>query len=473
MITQIQTPSADHLDRLTTSFAIDKLALLRPSQERSLFLRLQANSQISLSIKNPRPQSSLQSDRLYESRFKLQALKVKNRALSLVQNFNAYFWLSARMSVILTGIDVYSTLILFWTFSSPGVAQLPSRPGWGILARPKKFGRYARSQLHQCGGAWQLEQYEPEECLFITGTLPGGSEAAKSAIASWSGYVINRLMQYVRRQGLLDWAYCWEQQKRGALHLHLILHCPDPGLRQWWIENFKSTWYKILCDVSDCSGTDLFERKGSGLLIKSWRNYPEKLKAESEICRKNIAGYLAKYMGKTAAADKFSFDHEVIEKNGKQVLKPSQRSGFYSPSRWWGCSFHTKKLIRKYQQCYVISNSSSFIVEQFLELLELLEPMASGATEWIDKTADSYTKVLYHFPKYIDGSAIDTYQFFNSLFAGYSNLVDFSLCSLEQRSLLTRLATARQQNVEQLANSYLSVITSRHQTVTSHLISGA
>lgn len=198
--------------------------------------------------------------------------------------------------------------------SSAGYGDLPSKP--------TTFGLNAKRQLIRAGGALE-KSAPPEECLFLTGTLPGSTEDAFKAIAAYSGYIVNSLKAWIatRVKSKLDF-YCWEYQKRGALHLHYCVHCPDGTDRDFILNGFRSWWISVLSRVGELGRCDLF-RKNSG---KTWLSDLSKVRAVAEICRKSPARYLAKYLSKSAAPKRGS-------------------ARAFTPSRWWGTSRPLKSLL--------------------------------------------------------------------------------------------------------------------------------
>lgn len=162
----------------------------------------------------------------------------------------------------------------------------------------------------------------PEECLFLTGTLPGSTADSYRSIAEWSGYIVHRLKSWIGNYATqkLDF-YCWEYQKRGALHLHYCVHLPDVASRAFILGGFHEWWVTILHSIGEKSKCDMF-RKNSH---KTHLGNTAVVRAVAEVCRKSPARYLAKYLTKSATP-----------------LRGAGRS--FSPSRWWGTSRPLKKL---------------------------------------------------------------------------------------------------------------------------------
>jgi len=198
-----------------------------------------------------------------------------------------------------------------------------SSAGYGLISsRPTSFGLNAKRQLIRSGAALETEA-APQECLFLTGTLPGSTEDAFKAIAAYSGYIVNSLKAWIAKRVTqkLDF-YCWELQKRGALHLHYCCHIPCESDRLYILGEFRNWWIQILSRIGDRSNCDLF-RKNSKI---TWLSNLSKVRAVAEVCRKSPARYLSKYLSKSARS-------------------PRGRARAFSPSRWWGTSRPLKKLL--------------------------------------------------------------------------------------------------------------------------------
>ena len=203
-----------------------------------------------------------------------------------------------------------------------------SRAGFGALPeKASHFGINAKRQLIRRGAAMESEA-PPEECIFLTGTLPGSTEDSFKAIAEWSSYVVHRLKAWISNYvpSKLDF-YCWEYQKRGALHLHYCVYVPDSSARAHILSGFKDWWISILHRVGENANVDLFRRNSSftHLLDES------KVRAIAEICRKSPARYLAKYLSKSCSPKRGNSRH-------------------FTPARFWGTSRPLKALCDRLTQ---------------------------------------------------------------------------------------------------------------------------
>lgn len=162
----------------------------------------------------------------------------------------------------------------------------------------RSFTLAAKRKILRSAGALDKLDSAPSHKVFLTGTLPGGTEGAKAGIAFCAPKIVHSLRKWLAYQfpQLQHYFYCWELQKRGALHLHYCLYCPDPIARASIIAKFRSWWHDCLCGFSDKIGIDLFERAGGG----TWRGQPEKIQADAQEVRFSVAAYVAKYCSKSA-----------------------------------------------------------------------------------------------------------------------------------------------------------------------------
>lgn len=201
-------------------------------------------------------------------------------------------------------------------------SPLPTlKPGYGALPRPTSFGLNAKRRLSRAGAC--LDEAGPvEEVLFLTGTLPGGTDSALEAIARWSAFIVHSLKKWVwKREKTSLSMYCWEYQRRGALHLHYAVRVSDAGARRFIRDNFKAFWYRLMLRVSALAGCDVFERASGG----TWRDDPSVIQADAQPVRVSVARYLAKYLSKSVSG--------------------FGTRGLPCPSRWFGVSRPLSRLV--------------------------------------------------------------------------------------------------------------------------------
>ena len=203
-----------------------------------------------------------------------------------------------------------------------------SDAGFGRLPdKPPAFGLNAKRWLIRRGAAME-DIAPPEECLFLTGTLPGSTEDSYRSLAEWSSYIVHRLKSWIGNYAAqkLDF-YCWEYQKRGALHLHYCVWLPDAASRSHILRGFHGWWVDTLHKVGEKSSCDMFRKNST----KTHLGDTSKVRAVAEICRKSPARYLAKYLSKSSTP-----------------LRGAGRS--FSPARWWGTSRPLKALCDRLTQ---------------------------------------------------------------------------------------------------------------------------
>lgn len=223
---------------------------------------------------------------------------------------------------------------------------LRSSTGYGSLPpKPTVFGLNAKRVMVRSGAAMEKSVNDPSECLFLTGTLPGSEDMAFYALAAWSGHVVNRLKAWIAHhvRAKLDF-YCWEYQKRGALHLHYCVHIPDAAKRSFIQSGFHAWWVGILHDVGDRENVDLFRKNKH----YSHRSDTSKVRAVAEVCRKSPARYLAKYLSKSA-------------------VKMKGKARFFSPSRWWGTSRPLKNCLAS------LSTKTELIIGSYFDCTEKMQ----------------------------------------------------------------------------------------------------
>lgn len=191
-----------------------------------------------------------------------------------------------------------------------------------------KFGLNAKRTLLRIGGALNENDPRPEMGVFLTGTLPGSTPQALSAIAEESSYLVHRVKAWISTYvpAKLDF-YVWELQKRGALHLHYYLYCPDLSARDRILRGWKKEWGRLLLAVGRKHGCEMFQRGFGDRRVHGM----EALQAPAQQVRKNVAAYLAKYCSKNANI-------------------PNSSNAKYTPKRWWGCSRPLLALLREKTQ---------------------------------------------------------------------------------------------------------------------------
>jgi hypothetical protein len=246
--------------------------------------------------------------------------------------------------------------------------------GYGSLPqKPTTFGLNAKRQLIRSGAA--LESVAtPDECVFLTGTLPGSTPAAYESIAAYSGYIVNNLKSWIAKYvtAKLDF-YCWEYQRRGALHLHYCVHIPAGADRDRIVGGFRDWWINTLHSIGERASVDMFRKNSS----KTWLSDTSKVRAVAEICRKSPARYLAKYLSKSAAP-----------------ARGSARA--FTPSRWWGTSRPLKALLNSLTSVVEIAEGGYHAIRSRWEKVKHICDGSDSVTHtYSHKFGMGETKVCY------------------------------------------------------------------------------
>lgn len=197
--------------------------------------------------------------------------------------------------------------------------------GFGELAlRKTKFTKAASRAVQRWGRAMDDYSDRPQEILFFTGTLPGSGPEQFEAMAKWSSWIVHRLKAWIakRVEAKHDF-YVWELQKRGALHLHYALHVPDQAARFEIRTQIKNEWIKLLQQVSEFTGIDVFRNTHRGF---SHVDNLDMVQADCQEVEKSVAGYLGKYLSKGS--------------QGKSS------TAVFHPCRWYGGS----RPLRQYEE---------------------------------------------------------------------------------------------------------------------------
>lgn len=218
--------------------------------------------------------------------------------------------------------------------------------GWGCLSKPTKFTKNARHKLLEAGAVVDakcgLNAWE------VTCTIAGSGRKIFAIVAAHTGWIMNELTQILRRSKCEYWFYVWEYQKRGALHLHLLIADNTRCLLDL-AKRVESRWWELQKLLSVRTEVDLFQKNHQ----ITWKDKPDKWQSHVAPIKKSVAAYFSKYAGK-----------------GSGIT--SKFKGFetaFTPSRWWGSSKAVKKLSMEMRARwkYEISPSCAKEVRLFLK----------------------------------------------------------------------------------------------------------
>lgn len=225
-----------------------------------------------------------------------------------------------------------------------------SHCNWGVTQKSKVF-RWQGAEKIREGGAVIDRFVGKHHSSMLTLTIPGGTREAFKAVADWSGWIANRLLQVIRRvpKSLppVHWFFVWEHQKRGALHLHMCLawkvHSED---RYALAEAIKNKWFECLLELEEKCGVDAFQPLG---FRPSWRNVPSVWQWDCQEISKSVAGYFSKYCQKNS---QINGQEPNVKKRGASPAparntKTKKYEDIHYPSRYWGSSQSIKRWVKR------------------------------------------------------------------------------------------------------------------------------
>jgi len=238
------------------------------------------------------------------------------------------------------------------------------------LDRVPPFGAKQGQKLRESGAA--IDKLVAEQCggaRIVTLTLVGDTKEAFECLAANSGYIVNRLLQVLRRghNPCKDYFFVWEYQKRGALHLHLCLWASSRNKAAKSGALLVQQWYKVLQDIQDKTKVDMFVRRDG----KTYTN-KRKWQSRNEPMKKSAGGYFSKYASK--ASDK---------KERQKIYHLAKR---YPPSRFWGSSLAVKRIVASESFDFNFEHSKPEYSDRFYEgiraIINEFNILSYGQYEW-------------------------------------------------------------------------------------------
>lgn len=264
---------------------------------------------------------------------------------------------------------------------------------WGKVQTVKKFTRNAKQKILEAGAV--VDRHCDSDSRYeLTLTVPGSGIEVYDAVSRYSGYIVNRMAQVIRRLEAkgwdILWFYVWEHQKRGALHQHWCISMPNqPRMAEWLCRQLRLKWFDLLEELSVKTGIDLFQKRGfSG----TWRHSPEVWQSNIALVRKSVAAYFSKYLSKNCETTRFNRERrqrqEALRKKHPDRVEYARVISL-CPSRYWGCGSRVKQLCRRYRVDVPFRISSEkegkFIADAILQ--------------WAGEVSDKLTKVSRTFKK--------------------------------------------------------------------------
>lgn len=257
------------------------------------------------------------------------------------------------------------------------------KPGWGETGKCKTFTQNGRRRILRAGGAIDQTISDPSECIFLTGTLPGGTEAAKRAIAEWSSYAMNLVQSWLsKREPEKLLIYCWEFQKRGALHLHLTMVCRNAETRKRIISEWKAQWTRVIDAISLKSEVNCWERHDGHDYSNGKKHV---LQTDAQECKASAAAYLSKYLSKSGLQSSAGYNRD------------------YHPARYWGISRPLCALLESMTRELEISISSDSEASAiYQDCLSVAQSGSDCAYNWTARVGTAVAAVAYRKQNYLE-----------------------------------------------------------------------
>lgn len=258
---------------------------------------------------------------------------------------------------------------------------------WGKPQKKKKFTVGAKQRIYEAGAICERD-VPLEDSFVLTTTIPGSGHQVYRVVSEWSGWIINRQTQLIRRlekKGYsVYWFFVWEHQKRGALHQHWYIGIPGyPDLAAWLCARIRRMWFDLLKELSEKTRIDLFQKRGS---FGTWLNSPNKWQSDISPVRKSVAGYFSKYCSKNTETSKYNAKRQKAKDRYKSREDgKANQSGVISlcPSRYWGSCSRIKRCAAKLRvSCafnvanesegrFILENIRKWLVEHYCVVCEV------------------------------------------------------------------------------------------------------
>jgi len=252
--------------------------------------------------------------------------------------------------------------------------QRDKKPLFSRINKPKNFTKQSGQKLRESGAAMDLAcDHNTKFCHEVTLTLPANTNEAFTALAAYSGYAMNRLLQPIRRDYGNDclWFYVFEYQRRGALHIHIALYHPDESEGLLIAAKMIEQWHKVLIDIGQKADTDMFlDKRRDRSTIRSKHQH------HTQPIYKAVGSYFSKYAG-------------------KEESKQNWYCQKYPVSRFWGSSKVIKQIVK--------DNSFEYKIDYFSNE-KCQENMMEHITKSLLEQIDTVSVSAYQFDIFLRGS---------------------------------------------------------------------
>ena len=243
-------------------------------------------------------------------------------------------------------------------------------PGYSGLPKGSEFNYRKKQKIRRAVGAIEREYPNPKNQRFLTLTIPGSTEQARESALRWSSYASSRIDDFLKNlatslgleRDCFSLVKVYEMQHRKKrevkdfIHWHLVLGSGDRYFLKRVDKEIKQAWVNILLDINKYESfrlggveVDVFKRHEN--LGGSWLADTSKVRVKSEIPRKSLSAYLAKYTSKAQSKT------VKVDKNTGEILT-------LAPTRWYTTNKVVRGLVKKYTQVW---RSNGMINRRHLE----------------------------------------------------------------------------------------------------------
>lgn len=275
---------------------------------------------------------------------------------------------------------------------SPGDSN--HKPGFGSIPAVTKFGLNAKRTIQRASGVFDHDKIPKNELLFLTGTIPGSRREIYDALAKWSSWSIKAIKTWLSNSGVSGnySMYCWEFQKRGALHVHYLVWIPDEDIRKMVAEKWKEKWAQILDSIGEREGIDMWQQSNG----RTWKGHRAILQAPAQTVIKSVGAYLSKYLSKNAP------NPSSLVGGGNPPL---------CPVRWWGVSRPLLERLGELSSVLIVEEIGFHQYRRVWDEMQVrFRDLASPSYEYCDKIG--WSKVLVSFDE-------DSGQLYNCIWRDY------------------------------------------------------
>lgn len=165
--------------------------------------------------------------------------------------------------------------------------------GFGAVGGGRQFTRLARLRIRELGAV--INEGDLRSCVFLTGTIPGGTAECYQAVAAWSGWIVQAVSQWLRDNWQdVKFFGVWEYQKRGALHLHVCVRTTDERQANEVKRAWKRRWLSCLNHISRQVNFDFWQRASGS----TWQFQRSITRTDAQTVEKGVDRYLSKYLSK-------------------------------------------------------------------------------------------------------------------------------------------------------------------------------